>query len=467
MARAQAQGFVSQKGETAAVVADRLLTEERYVTDHSDTVFRYNGRFWEELSRARLRQIALYADGYRKSTEARRKEIIEQIKARSHKPDLQWGRVADAEVALENGVFNVLTGELRPHRPEDYLEKVIPWEWRPGAPCPAWRKALETWFPEESENSAVEALQEFFGYVLTSHARYKKALVLYGESDTGKSVPAHVLREMVGPQQYCSLPLDQMDDPMARAVIVGKQLNLMTELSVDAVLADGGFKQMVSTEEPLLINQKYKPAYNYVPTAKHVFVTNNLPQMNDRTEAVLNRLLIIPMMRVLSAEEQDENLPATLVREMHGIILWALEGAKRLVERGGQFTEPAGAGALLRELREAANPVIDFIREKLVCDDKGAVPLSRLVDTFNAWNRGSRKTTVKGLGKMLRKAKHGVRDVRWKGRVLKSLVGFAIIDETVPRLLDVPADSAAAQEGEIVAQDAPRAGHSAADEPLP
>ena len=437
------------KARSPDTVVRELMAASQYLTDHSDTVYLHNGRFYEELSRARLRQIACFADGARKSTETRRREIVDHLKALSHR-EFRWGRVADSEVALENGVLNVLTDELRPHRPDDYLERVIPWPWAPGAQCPGWLAALATWFPVDAGEQA--ALQEFFGYALLSHAKYKKALLIYGESDTGKSVPARVLMQAVGEVNACSLPVDQMDDPTARAVIVGKQLNHMTELSVDAMIADGGFKQMVSTEEPLLINQKYKPAYMYLPTAKHLFVTNTLPRMNDRTEAILNRLLIVPMRRVLTKAEQDEALPAKLLTEMPGIVLWAIEGAKRLVERGGRFTEPAGAAVLLGELREEANPVIDFLRERLKCDDSSAIPLSRLADVFNAWHRGARKASTKALGKMLRDAGHVIRPIRYGARtnargaaadsgIHKSLVGFRVIAEHVPRHLDVPQGS--------------------------
>src|SRR5690348_5655281 len=96
--RAKSAPFVSKKGESAADVADRLLAEDQYLTDHSDTVYQYNGAFWEELSRARLRQLALFADGYKRSSDKRRREIVDQLKARSHMPDLKWGRVADYEV---------------------------------------------------------------------------------------------------------------------------------------------------------------------------------------------------------------------------------------------------------------------------------------------------------------------------------------------------------------------------------
>ena len=54
-----------------------------------------------------------------------------------------------------------------------------------------------------------------------------------------------------------------MDDPRRCYMLVGKRLNVMTELTTDALMADGGFKTLVSTGEPVLIDPKFKPAFMY------------------------------------------------------------------------------------------------------------------------------------------------------------------------------------------------------------
>lgn len=452
--------------EAPSIVAARILDEGKFLTDDSGTVHRYTGTHWEPMSDAALRAMAIEADGFKRSVGKRRSEIIDQIKGRSYRAKHQWGRVEDWEVPCRNVVVDVRTGAVRAHRPEDYLEKVIPWAYAPGAKCERFERALEEWFPGDQVEEP-GALQEFAGYVVLPHARYKKALVVQGDSDTGKSLVPFVLMNLVGADRTCALPMEKMDDPIARAVIVGKQLNVMTEITVGALVADGGFKQLVSTEEPVFINEKYKPTYMYIPTAKHVFAMNELPRINDRTRAVLGRLLIVPFKRVFVGQEKDEALQAALVAEMPGILLWAIEGARRLVERRGQFAEVSAATALFAELRAEANPAIDFLKERLVVDYTNALPLTRLVDVFNRWHKGSRRATVKSLGKMLRAAGQAVKDVRVDAKqlrrtgkdsvVLKCLIGFALSDLGAPAWLGVESGSAASGDGEIVATSAPSA----------
>jgi hypothetical protein len=84
--------------------------------------------------------------------------------------------------------------------------------------------------------------------------RYKRGLVLLGGPAPAR-VALMVMMAMVGREATSGLSVEHMDDATMRAVIVGKKLNLLTELPVNAVVKDSA-KQLVSTEEPIMINEK-------------------------------------------------------------------------------------------------------------------------------------------------------------------------------------------------------------------
>ncbi|EKE70881.1 DNA primase family protein [Oceanibaculum indicum] len=428
---------MAAKSEPPNKLAEEIMEERRLIADDGGRLYEYDAGFWRQLSDAELHAWALAVDGPRSTSARRRGEIVSFLRAACHQP-VTWGRVADYEIACRNGVVDCRSGEIRPHRPEDYLERVMAWDYSPRAQCPRWLACLEDWFgdpdappPEDrgegQQPPEIEALQEFFGYIVLGHARYKKALVLFGESNSGKTVPLHVAKHMVGQDACCTLAVEHMDNPVLRWVIKGKLLNVVTELSVDAVVADGGFKTLISTEEPVLLNGKNEKPELYTPRAKHVFATNSLPRLNDRTEGVLNRLLIVPFTRVIPPDRQDDGLEAALLEEMQGILCWAIEGAKRLVERRGRFTEVPKAREVLSEMRIDANPVRQFLRERLMPDNKSAIPLATLVDVYNRWNKGSRKISTRFLGKLLRECGQVVKNVRYSDDgVMSSLIGFRV-----------------------------------------
>lgn len=377
--------------------------EEAFLEDDAGRLFKYNGRFWREINDSTLKAICLkHAADPMRQTDRQRSEAVRYIRARCHLERHEWGRVADNEVACQNGVVDVLTKKIRPHRAADYLESVIPWNYRPAAISETLDAYLASCFGD-TDAQRPAALQAFAGYCLASHAKLKKALVLEGPGNTGKSQFVLMLKELVGSEFASSLSVEEMDDPVARAVLVGKRLNLLTELPAEAIIKDGGFKTLVSTGDPVSINPKYGHPFMYVSAAKHVIATNNLPTVTDRTDATFSRLYIVPFDRPIPKAEQDRDLLAKLVSEMEGVLAWAVEGAKRLIGTGGEFPIVEMADARMQQMREEANPVASFVRQEMVAEVGSATPINELARAFNAWH-GGKKLDLRQVSRMLRAA---------------------------------------------------------------
>jgi putative DNA primase/helicase len=417
-----------------AVVAE-MREAFRLLTDDSNAVYMYTGGAWAPLSEPRLNAMA-YAMRPRMAAGTRR-DTLSHLRAATYVPDLKWGRVDNGEIPCANGVLDVVTGKLRAHRPEDLLERVLPIKWDAKAKCERWLKALAVYFPEAVDGGRVGALQEFFGYICLPHARFKRALFLYGKPDTGKSLVAMVAKKLVGERFACTLGVEHMDDPQRLSVIKGKALNVITEVSADALIADGGFKTLVSTEEPIFIDAKYLKPENYTPSAKHLIVGNTLPRLNDQTSATFDRLLIIPFDRILTKADQDRGLLEDLVaNELPGILAWAAEGARRLVERGGQWPDVEAARTVLDEYRADLNPIVQFMAETMRRDEVAITPLSRVATAFNKWNTGNRHFSVKYCGRFLRAAGYDdqMRYVKIDGRSVISLCGWRLVGEAPANL---------------------------------
>jgi P4 family phage/plasmid primase-like protien len=422
-------------------IGEAILEKFRLTTDDTGT-YLFENNYWHEVSRKQIGRWAMDFDGVYFTKGARRNEIVDFVQTRSYVPKIEWSRVGDDEIPFANEVHNVRDGDVRAHRAEDYLDRVLAVPFRPGAKCPAWLKALADWWGSANSEEAL-ALQEFVGYIMLAHAKFKKALVLYGDEDCGKGVIVRVLRELVGADFCCQLSVEFMDDPGRRSVIKGKALNIITELSSQAIIRDDGFKALVSQEDPVLLDDKFKAREFYMPTAKHVISTNNLPRVTDRTNATISRMLILHMPRTFHGEEKDMTLGDRLVAELPGIALWALDGAKRLVLRGGQFSQPQSGSKVLDELRLEANPVRQFVTEICTMSSTSAVPLAQLVPVYNRWNADAKKIGIKALSRMLTRAGFAVKSVRHGDRVWSSLVGFWVMDERVPPSLVVEEHSAA------------------------
>jgi P4 family phage/plasmid primase-like protien len=402
-------------------LAGVIVASERLVSDASGSIFRFNGRYLEKITDTELRRMAMVHDVHEFTSQRRRHEVLAYLRDSCYKSEIPWRQLAASEVPCFNGVVDVHTCEVRPHRFSDYLETVIPFPYDHTAKCPIWLAALDVWFggPECEEKTL--ALQEFMGYCLLPHARYKRALFLYGESDTGKSQVPLVLKELVGPSNHCTISTEEMADPRKREDIVGKMVNLLTELPAEAMIADSGFKQLVSTGDPIAIDPKFQHRFNYVPFCKHVIACNNLPSISDQSKATFNRLLILKFNNVIPKDQQDKHLMDKLVAELPGILAWAVEGAARLIDANGEFTYIEESARAVGEYRESENPMVDFIRERTDEDEDGYIPMSELREKFCVWS-GTRHGP-KRISQLLKSAGVAIGIQRCNGRPVRCALG--------------------------------------------
>ena len=103
---------------------------------------------------------------------------------------------------------------------------------------------------------------------------------------------------------------------------------------------------------------------------------------------------------MISPDRQDPTLLDRLESEMPGIVRWSAEGARRLIEQGGEFTAAGRSIDYMEQYQREQNPMIGFGAECLVEDVTTAVPLTQIVKAFNRWN-GSR-IRVRHIGNMVR-----------------------------------------------------------------
>lgn len=189
-------------------------------------------------------------------------------------------------------------------------------------------KFLENTLKDEKER---DVLKQYLGSILMREYKIKKALVIVGPSDTGKTTFLNVLRDVIGDENVASLSIqDVADNRFAIAELSGKLLNIKDDLPAREIKDTGIFKQMTG-DSILRGEKKYGEAFNFNSSAKLIYTCNELPPVN-LDDAFFNRLIIIYFYNQIPRDRQDVNLKEKLLAEREGIILWIIEGLKKLVE---------------------------------------------------------------------------------------------------------------------------------------
>jgi P4 family phage/plasmid primase-like protien len=238
---------------------------------------------------------------------------------------------------------------------------------------------------DPSENIAT--LQEWMGYLLTPDTRQQKMLMMVGVPASGKSTIADIITNMVGHDNVASPDLASFAESFGLAPLVGKTVAIIGDARLSGRPDNA---QIVSRllsivgGDPQQINRKYKEHVSASLKVRFMLISNELPKLADAAAALIRRVLMLRFTRSF-ADDPDTTLKECLLKELPGILRWAIEGWKRVSQPGFSFKQPQTGKALVNQLKEVISPLTVFIKE---CCDVGPtyrVPCQDLYDAYVDW----------------------------------------------------------------------------------
>jgi P4 family phage/plasmid primase-like protien len=314
-------------------------------------------------------------------------------------------------VNVKNGMLNWKTGELLEHDPK-YLSTVqINAEYDPNAKCPELDKFFGEIFPPD----ALELVEEFTGHLMVPDTSFEKCFIAVGEGGNGKSTFLKLLRSFLSPENVSTVSLHKLvgKDKFFLAQLAGKLANIYHDLDSSILEATDAFK-LVTSGDPVLAEQKYQPAYTFVPFARLVFSANQFPRVNDKSEAFPDRLLFVPFPnRIRNSDKQIRKFDEVLMAKpgfMSAFLNKAVAGLRRLMGRN-RFTVPEISRQILENYRRECNSAYDFIRDVCALEPNGWIQKKTLYQKYVGWCQevGVRQMAKKHFNKTVETTQPGIR----------------------------------------------------------
>ncbi len=293
-----------------------------------------------------------------------REKIVKNFKVQKYKYLEDFNKLD--LLNFKQGMFDPKGNNVLKHNP-DYLSTLrIPYKYDSLAECPLWLNTLDGIF--EGDKNKIDVLQEYIGYCLTRDVTREKALLLIGESRSGKSTVLETINHLLGGESnVSSVALENLDDSQHTAQLINKMVNIDWDVASNAQKFETKFK-IITSGEPVCVNQKYIKAFTFRPYCKLVMAANRFPRITDHSSAFYKRLIILPCDRVFEPHEQNLKLKHTLPTELSGIFNWAVKGLQRLEARGGFEVHKEFMTDAISELREESNPIELFFEEFIITD---------------------------------------------------------------------------------------------------
>lgn len=379
----------------------------------------------------------IYTNGY-KEIESDMIQYIPNLKKMQRREVLDYMELiveekeqSDANlVAFNNGIYDLVTGELKPFSTDIVITNKIPWDYNPDA---YFELADKTLNKLACDDAAIRALlEECIGYCFYRRNELGKAFILTGDKNNGKSTFLDIVKTILGDKNISALDLKELGDRFNTSMMFGKMANIGDDIGDDFLQGSqvSIFKKIV-TGNRIKAERKGQDPFEFNPFIKLLFSANDIPRMKDKTGAVLRRLVIIPFNARFSKylpdgvtidPDFDPFIKYKLIQKesIEYLIKLGVEGLKRVITNN-EFTKSEKVQGQLDEYEEENNPIIAFIadcgvdmieneptadvykRYQVFCAENSMQPMSNIVFSKQINKRLGFKVIQKKLNNVNRK----------------------------------------------------------------
>lgn len=236
----------------------------------------------------------------------------------------------------KNGVVDLKTGVLGPHKKEDFITKIVPFDFDASAKAPEFQKFIETILPNAE---AREFLRRSIGYSLLGIVRERCFWILYGNGNNGKSVFIDLFSALLNDYASSTTSASVMNKkgssiPNDIARLAGKRFIVIPETEENERL-NASLIKALSAGDTITARFLFGEFFDFQFTGKLWIATNHKPTVTDHSKGFWDRLKIIPFTVDIPKQNiiKRDTLLERLLAEAPGILAWAVSGVTEYFQK--------------------------------------------------------------------------------------------------------------------------------------
>ena len=359
-----------------------------------DAYYLFDGRLWREDNTEQLRRWAedVVRDLHRAAVVAPTQAARESLAAWALRSESVGRLYAMVEllkgqpgVAIEpnqfdadpwilscpNGVLELRTFALRPHRREDFLTKITAAPYDPAARSDVWERFLRE---DVADADTITTLQRFAGYSLTGDVQHDKFLFIYGPGGSGKSTLLEALKrtlgDYAGTAQFETFMERRRDRGAAdddRADLRGRRLVAAVETTGSRRWATGIIKLLTGGAE-IRARHQFERLFSFPPQFKLWLAANERPDVDADNDGFWRRILEVPFPHGRPEDkERDPRVRTALIDPATSgaaILAWAVQGCRAWHDEGCSLGVSTTVKDSTRAYRERMDSVAQFLADR-------------------------------------------------------------------------------------------------------
>lgn len=307
---------------------------------------------------------------------------------------------------VQNGVVDLRTGVLRPHRRADDCTKLAPVVYDPAATCPKWESFLARVVPDVEVR---RMLRIAVGYSLTGHIREECLFLLWGTGRNGKGTFFETLRLVAGDYAVQSdfETFLESNTPGGSGAARGDLARLQGSRFVTTSEAGEGKRlneamlKSITGGDTITARQLYAKEVEFTPQFTLWMAANHRPVIKGGDDGIWSRMRLVPFTVRIPDGEIDRTLKAALRDELPGILAWAVSGAIQWYREGLPF--PDAVMAATASYRDESDVLGEFIEERCTVAPAERCQASEVYKAYKQWvsDRGDSEVSNTAFGRKL------------------------------------------------------------------
>ena len=271
------------------------------------------------------------------------------------------GKVNYRYRAVANGILYTKEFKLLDFTPDIVCTSKIPTNYNPDASTEKADKIIGSFVRDDPFKKNL--ICEMLGYGLYEDKNLiGKFFIIVGDKENGKSVFLRYTANTFGDFNIMSLDLKDLGSRFATTLLRDKIFNLGDDISGNYIDETDVLKKVV-TGEKMVVEEKGKQGRSESYNIALIFTANKTPRVKDPTGAVLRRAMLVIFDNDFSvgSPARDNKILQKIKNEeeREGLLKLAVEGLKRLSERG-YFEENEETIKNLIDFDFDNNPIKEF-----------------------------------------------------------------------------------------------------------
>lgn len=228
-------------------------------------------------------------------------------------------------IAVENGLFNTETKKLEPFNPKHFITAKVNTNYNENA-IENYECIKNTYFDYDNwlnsiacnDEDVVTLLWQLINEALNPNKTRRKIAIMLGSGTNGKSTFRQMIINLIGDINISVSTPHELQSRFGLTSLEGKICNYGDEVGTKPLDEMDKLKS-ISSGESVNYERKSKDVRSYDFKTLLLFNSNEMPVIKDKSEAVLNRLLIIPFKANFTGKAdksiKDEKLKNKIILE--------------------------------------------------------------------------------------------------------------------------------------------------------